>query len=122
MGRSSAVGTSQIDCLSLPPGGTPPLRVEPRENAEGTDFDRTGRHDLHTPKAVVVRGRNIYRPYDARSGDEACPTLFGANAPKIVRALGVLCRLLDGHDRNELVPRTDVAFAARVPIDVIALV
>ena len=116
------MGTGQIDCVSLPPGGTSPLRMEPRENAEGADFDWTGWHDLHAPKAIVVRRRNIYSPHDASCRDQARPTLFGSNAPEIVRRSGVLCRLLNGHDRNELVPRADVAFAPRVPIDVIAFV
>ena len=69
--------------------------MEPRENAEGADFDRTGRHDLHPPKAIVVRRRNIYCPHDARCRDEARPTLFGTNAPKIVSPSGVLLQVAE---------------------------
>jgi len=102
------------------PSRPAPLRMQPGEDAQGTDLNRPRRHDLHAPETVVVRSRNVDCPNGAARGDQAGPEFFCANTIQLVLR-GILLNVLgNGNDGHELIRGLDVALASGVPVDVVA--
>jgi len=111
----------QVKCLSRLEGTTP-LGVEPGQDSEQTDLNRSRLHDVQVPEAVVVHGGDIDAPNHASSGNQARQTLFSAYVEQAAFTLRLPGGLLNGDDGNELILRADVALAAGIPIDVSVLV
>ena len=93
--------------------------MQPGENPEGADFDRSGWRDLQAQEIGIVLGRNIDRPNHASGSDQAGTALFPTNASQDALLWSELAMLRNGDDRNELGLRLNVALAASVQIDVI---
>ena len=103
--------------------GTPPLSVKPAENSQSANFDRAWRHDLHPPQIGIVDRRDVYRPDRATGGDQAAQALFRANTHETAALVfGFLGSLGNLNYWYEAVLGIDIAFAARIPIDEVALV
>src|SRR5208282_3705882 len=101
--------------------GAAPLGVQPGQNSQPADFDWAGGRDLKAPEAGVVVGRDIHGPDRAGCGNQASEALLGANAEQMPFSF----RLDRGLGRGRVArrcPRADIAFASRVPIDVIAAI
>src|SRR5258708_20105061 len=95
-------------------GGTPPFRVQPDQNSQGTNLHGTGRKKLHVPQTGIIMCRYIGRPYRASGGEQASEARFCRNAERISLATGVASRLTGG--RVDRCPRQiEIAFASRVP-------
>jgi hypothetical protein len=106
--------------VSLNLCGAAPFGVEPGEDADSADLDRSGRHDLHAPQVGVVHRRYVHRPYRPGRGDQASQAFFSANTQPVMCTGDALARLRNDHDRNVPVRGADITLASRIPIDVIA--
>jgi len=97
--------------------------MKPSENSQSADFDWPGRHDLHSPEIRVVDCRDVNRPNGATGGNQAAQVLLRANTQQTAPlAFDPLGRPWNLNYRNETVLGINVAFAARIPVDVITLV
>ena len=96
-------------------GGTPPFRVQPDQNSQGTNLHGTGRKNLHLPQTGIIYCRYIGRPYRAPGGEQASEALFCRNADRISLATGLAIRLRHGsvHRRSRQI---EIAFASSVPV------
>ena|SRR5258708_6738885 len=102
-------------------GGTPPFRVQPDQNSQGTNLHGTGRKNLHVPQTGIIYCRYIGRPYHPPCGEQASDALFCRNAERISPATGLASRLTDGRVHRR--PRQiDIAFASSVPVYELALI
>ena len=102
-------------------GGTPPFRVQPDQNSQGTNLHGTGRKNLHLPQTGIIHCRYIGRPYRPPCGEQASEALFCRNAERISLATGLASQLRDGrvHGRPRQI---DIAFASSVPVYELALI
>ena len=102
-------------------GGTPPFRVQPDENSQGTNLQGTGRKNPHLPQTGIIDCRHIGRPYRPPRGEQASETLFRRNAERISPATGLTSRLSDGrvHRRSRQI---EIAFASSVPVYELSLI
>jgi hypothetical protein len=102
-------------------GGTPPFRVQPDQNSQGTNLHGTGRKNLHLPQTGIIYCRYIGRPYHPPCGEQASEALCCRNAERISPATGLALRLTDGCVRRR--PRQiEIAFASSVPVYELALI
>jgi hypothetical protein len=101
-------------------GGTPPFRVQPDQNSQGTNLHGTGRKNLHLPQTGIIYCRYIGRPYRAPCGENASEVLFCRNAEGISLATGLASRRRDGrvHRRSRQI---DIGFASSIPVYELAL-
>ena len=102
-------------------GGTPPFRVQPDQNSQGTNLQGTGRKNLHLPQTGIIDCRYIGRPYRPPCGEQASEALFRGNAERVSPATGLASRLNDGrvHRRSRQI---EIAFASSVPVYELALI
>jgi len=67
--------------------------MQPGQNSQGANLDRTGRHELYVPEVGVVHGSYVRSPHGAGSGDQAGYTLFPQNIQDVLLLLARLHRL-----------------------------
>lgn len=102
-------------------GGTPPFRVQPDQDSQGTNLHGTGRKNLHVPQTGIIYCRYIGRPNRPPCGEQASEALLCRNAERISPVSGLAIRLTDGrvHRRPWQI---EIAFAASVPVSELALI
>ena len=102
-------------------GGTPPFRVQPDQNSQGTNLQGTGRKNLHLPQTGIIDCRYIGRPNRSPRGEQASEALFRRNAERISPATGLTSRLSDGrvYRRSRQI---EIAFASSVPVYELVLI
>src|SRR5580658_7504168 len=99
-------------------GGAPPFGVQPDEDSQGADFDRSRRDQVDAQDSGEMYGRTVCPPYHSASSDQASQPLFRSNAEKRTLVLGFVGRL--GHRSvHRLLRNIKIAFAAAVPADIL---
>jgi hypothetical protein len=100
--------------------GAPPFGVQPDEDSQGADFDRSRRDKVDAQDSGEMYGRSVGPPYHSASSDQASQPLFRGNAEKRSLVLGFMGRLR--HRRvHRLLRDIKIAFAAAVPADILNL-
>jgi tRNA pseudouridine synthase B-like protein len=102
-------------------GGTPPFRVQPDQNSQGTNLQGTGRKNPHLPQTGIIDCRYIGSPYRPPCGEQATKALFRRNAERISPATGLASRLSDGRIRRRS-RQIEIAFASSVPVYELVLI
>ncbi len=112
---------ASVGCGSTHLRGAAPLGVQPNENSQRGNFDRSLANKIEAQDTREVLGRHIGSPNYASRGDQASDALFGGNAeersPLVLGLAGGL-----GHGRVYwLLRQVKIGFASAVPAHISGL-